>query len=604
MPKIGDSKSGRDEDSTSEVSEKMVFESSALLNAEMWALRFEAICEATSDFVGITSVDGSFFYLNPAARSALGIEDDEDVTQLDSVNFFDLEFYSRVSDAIIESLIATGSWSGELRLKHRSGRTFPVSQVTTVHTLEDGSPSFFSSISRDISNTKALEETLQHQATHDRLTNLPNHSLFQTLVAHAISRNTRNGLATAIAFVDLDRFKSINDGFGHIGGDEALMEVAHRLTRAVRPGDTVGRFGGDEFIVLIEDLPPGDAEEIALQVATRITDALRVNIPLSSSRSAAPATANLSASVGVAVAGPNSGISAESLIHQADLAMYEAKAEGKDRVAFFDDALRIRTDHAIESAGALSDALLQKQFEVEFQPMVDMRTGSIYSAEALVRWRRPDGRLLQPGEFISIAEEHGFISSIGEIVLKEAARWGVKWRKSISYFLVSVNVSATQLLAPGFLNFVSKALSESGLEPNGLSIEITEYVVLKNVHAAVEVLQGLRALGVWIAIDDFGTGYSSLSYLRDLPVNAVKIDRAFVETIVESERDRGLLATIILMADALDLFCVAEGVETEAQRDLLVELGVIFAQGFLFSRSVSPEKITELVADAVTKTSR
>ncbi|MBJ7382359.1 MAG: EAL domain-containing protein [Acidimicrobiia bacterium] len=604
MPKIGGPKNDRNEDSTSEVSEKLAFESSALLNAEMWALRFEAICEATSDFVGITSVDGSFFYLNPAARSALGIEADEDVTQLDSVNFFDLEFYSQVSDAIIESLIATGSWSGELRLKHRSGRTFPVSQVTTVHTLEDGSPSFFSSISRDISNTKALEETLQHQATHDRLTNLPNHSLFQTLVIHAISRNTRNGLATAIAFVDLDRFKSINDGFGHIGGDEALMEVAHRLTRAVRPGDTVGRFGGDEFIVLIEDLPPGDAEEIALQVAIRITDALRVNIPLSSSRSAAPATANLSASVGVAVAGPNSGISGDSLIHQADLAMYEAKAEGKDRVAFFDDALRITTDHAIESAGALSDALLQKQFEVEFQPMVDMRTGSIYSAEALVRWRRPDGRVMQPAEFISIAEEHGFISSIGAYVIEEAARCGVKWRESIPYFIVSVNVSATQLLSPGFLNFVSKALSESGLEPNGLSIEITEYVVLKDVKAAVEVLQGLRALGVWIAIDDFGTGYSSLSYLRDLPVNAVKIDRAFVETIVESERDRGLLATIILMADALDLFCVAEGVETEAQRDLLLGLGVVFAQGFLFSRSVSPEKITELVADAVTKTSR
>lgn len=604
MPKIGGSKNGRNEDSASEVSDKMAFESSALLNAEMWSLRFEAICEATSDFVGITSVDGSFFYLNPAARSALGIEADEDVTQLDSVNFFDLEFYSRVSDSILESLIATSSWSGELRLKHRSGRTFPVSQVTTVHTKEDGSPSFFSSISRDISNTKALEETLQHQATHDRLTNLPNHSLFHTLVTHAMSRNTRNGLATAIAFVDLDRFKSINDGFGHIGGDEALMEVAHRLTRSVRPGDTVGRYGGDEFIVLIEDLPTGDAEEIALQVATRITDALRVNIPLSSSLSATPASANLSASVGVAVAGPNSGIHADTLIHQADLAMYEAKAEGKDRVAFFDDVLRITTDHAIETAGALSDALLQRQFEVEFQPMVDMRTGSIYSAEALVRWRRPDGRLLQPGEFISIAEEHGFISSIGEIVLEEAARWGVKWRESIPYFIVSVNVSATQLLSPGFLNFVSKALSESGLEPNGLSIEITEYVVLKDVKAAVEVLQGLRALGVWIAIDDFGTGYSSLSYLRDLPVNAVKIDRAFVETIVESERDRGLLATIILMADALDLFCVAEGVETEAQRDLLLGLGVVFAQGFLFSRSVSPEKITELVADAVTKTSR
>lgn len=604
MTKTGGPENDRNEDSASEVSEKLAFESSALLNAEMWALRFEAICEATSDFVGITSVDGSFFYLNPAARSALGIEADEDVTQLDSVNFFDLEFYSRVSDAILESLIATGSWSGELRLKHRSGRTFPVSQVTTVHTKADGSPSFFSSISRDISNTKALEETLQHQATHDRLTNLPNHSLFQTLVNQAISRNTRNGLATAIAFVDLDRFKSINDGFGHIGGDEALMEVAHRLSRAVRPGDTVGRFGGDEFIVLIEDLPPGDAEEIALQVATRITDALRVHIPLSASRSAAPASANLSASVGIAVAGPNSGISADSLIHQADLAMYEAKAEGKDRVAFFDDALRITTDHAIETAGALSDALLQRQFEVEFQPMIDMRTGSIYSAEALVRWRRPGGRLLQPGEFISIAEEHGFISSIGEYVIEEAARWGVKWRKSIPYFIVSVNVSATQLLAPGFLNFVSKVLSESGLEPNALSIEITEYVVLKNVHTAVEVLQGLRALGVWIAIDDFGTGYSSLSYLRDLPVNAVKIDRAFVTTIVESERDRELLATIILMADALDLFCVAEGVETEAQRDLLLGLGVIFAQGFLFSRSVSPERITELVADSVTKTSR
>ena len=576
-------------------------QSDASLNAQMRSEYFESICEATSDLVKITSANGSFFYLNPAARSALGIEEHEDVTQLNSTAFFDLEAYTRVSDSILESLIASGSWSGELWLKHRSGKTFPVSQTTTVHLEEDGSPQFFSSISRDISDAKDLEATLQHQATHDRLTNLPNHVLFQTLVAHAISRNTRNQLATAVAFIDLDRFKSVNDGFGHIGGDEVLMEVAHRLIKVVRPGDTVGRFGGDEFMVLIEELPPGDADKIALEVATRITDALRLNIPLSGLHRQTPARANLTASVGVAVAAPNSGLNADDLIHQADLAMYKAKADGKDRVLFFNDELRTTTDYAVEIAGGLHEAVLQRQFEVEFQPIIDMRTGSISSAEALVRWRTADGRLLPPSDFIAIAEEHGFIGAIGEFVLEEATRWASLWRKSTPFFVVAVNVSATQLLTPGFVDLVAQLLETNHLDPNALSIEITEQVVLHDLQTAGSILKNLRALGVLIAIDDFGTGYSSLSYLRDLPVTAVKIDRSFVTGIVESDRDRGLLASIVHMTEALDLWCVAEGVETEAQRDLLLGLGVVLAQGFLYSRSVSPEKITELIAKTATR---
>ena len=574
------------------------FPSDASLNAQLQFQHFKSICQMTSDFVGIVSPDGMFFYLNPAGCFALGIEEDEDITQIDSTAFFDLEAYARVADSIPESLLASGSWSGELLLKHRSGRTFPVSLTTTVHIGEDGSPQFYSHIARDISDSKDLEATLQHQATHDRLTNLPNHVLFQTLVAHAISRNTCNQLATAVAFIDLDRFKSVNDGFGHIGGDEVLMEVAHQLIKVVRPGDTVGRFGGDEFMVLIKELPPGGAHKIALEVATRITDALRLHIPLSGLHRQTPASAYLTASVGVAVALPNSGLNADDLIHQADLAMYKAKADGKDRVLFFNDELRITTDYATNIAGGLHEAVLKRQFEVEFQPVVDMKTGIIASAEALVRWRTADGRLLPPRDFIPIAEEHGFIGAIGELVLEEATRWGFQWRESMPHFVVAVNVSATQLLTPGFVDLVAQILERNQLDPNGLSIEITEQVVLHDLHRAVEILRSLRALGVWIAIDDFGTGYSSLSYLRDLPITSVKIDRSFVTGIVESDRDRGLLASIVHMTNALDLWCVAEGVETEDQRDLLLGLGVILAQGFLYSRSVSPEKITELITKA------
>ena len=559
---------------------------------EMRARRYEAICEATTDFVGITDVDGDFLYLNPAARRMLGIGADEDVAGLPSGTFFDADHYARVSDSILERLIATGSWSGELILRSRDGRTFPVSQVTTVHLEDDGSPAFFSSISRDISAMKDIEATLEHQATHDRLTNIPNHALFVEFVAHALSRNERNGLATAVAFIDLDRFKSINDTFGHVGGDEVLMEVAHRLRTHLRPGDTVGRFGGDEFTVLIEDLPGAEAAPRAREVVDRILAALRVPVALGDR------IAPITASAGLAIAVPGDGTTAADLIRHADLAMYRAKSGGKDRTAQFDADLRRETESAIAVAAGLERALDEEQFVVEYQPIVDTRSGECIAAEALVRWRTADGALLPPAEFIPVAEERGLIGAIGERVLMEAAGRAVRWREIVPSFVVGVNVSASQFLTPGFLHVVRRTLDVTGLAPDALSIEITEDGVLHDVARAVQVLEELGRMGVWVAIDDFGTGYSSLSYLRELPVSTVKVDRAFVRGIVDSTRDRAVLRSIIDVAAALDLWCVAEGVETEAEREVLVQLGVQVAQGFLWAHPMPAAELSEYITTA------
>ncbi len=557
------------------------------------ARRYEAICEATTDFVGITDVDGAFLYLNPAAREMLGIGHDEDVTELPSGAFFDVDHYAQVSDSILESLIATGSWSGELILRSRNGRTFPVSQVTTVHLEEDGSPAFFSSISRDISAMKHIEATLEHQATHDRLTNIPNHALFTELVAHAIARNERNGLATAVAFIDLDRFKSINDTFGHVGGDEVLMEVAHRLRTHLRPGDTVGRFGGDEFTVLIEDLPSTEAGPQAREVVDRILAALRVPVPLGDR------IAPITASAGLAIAVPGDGTSAADLIRHADLAMYRAKSGGKDRLTQFDADLRREAESAIAVAAGLEQALDEEQFVVEFQPVVHLASGTCMAAEALVRWRTADGTLLPPREFIPVAEERGLISAIGQQVLIAAAQHAIGWRAQVPHFVMSVNISASQLLTPGFVHLVQRVLDVTGLDPDALAIEITEEVALHDLTRAVRVLEELRHIGVWVAIDDFGTGYSSLSYLRDLPVNTVKVDRAFVRGIVDSDRDRAVLRSIVQVADALGMWFVAEGVETEREREILIDLGAGLAQGYLFARPMSAEAFTEFMKDSL-----
>lgn len=556
---------------------------------EVRARRYEAICEATTDFVGITDVDGNFFYLNPAARRMLGIGADEDVTLLASGAFFDPDHYATVSDAILESLITSGTWSGELHLRARDGHIIPVSQVTTVHLEDDGRPAFFSSISRDISAMKEIEATLEHQATHDRLTNIPNHALFLEFVAHALARAGRSGLATAVAFIDLDRFKGINDTFGHVGGDEVLMEVAHRLRTHLRPGDTVGRFGGDEFTVLIEDLPAADAAARAQEIVDRILAALRVPVPLGDR------IAPITASAGLAIATPGDGVGAADLIRHADLAMYRAKDGGKDRSEHFDAAMRLETESALAIAAGLELALNEEQFVVEYQPVVALGTGACMAAEALVRWRTPDGTLLPPSEFIPIAEERGLIGAIGERVLTEAARYAVECRDLIPHFVMAVNISASQLLTPGFVHLVQRVIDVTGLDPAALAIEITEEVVLHDVTRAVNVLEELRRIGVWVAIDDFGTGYSSLSYLRDLPVNTVKVDRAFVQGIVDSERDRAVLRSIVQVADALGMWFVAEGVETEAEREILIELGAGLAQGYLYARPMSADAFTEFM---------
>jgi diguanylate cyclase (GGDEF)-like protein len=437
---------------------------------------------------------------------------------------------------------------------------------------------------RDITERSRAEEKLRYYALHDTLTDLPNRVQFMDHLQQAIERAEGNSFARfAVLFLDLDRFKVINDSLGHAVGDKLLVAIANRLASCVRPGDVVARLGGDEFTILLNRT--GTEAEIAA-VAERLQ-----------SRIAAPFKIDnyevfTTASIGIIMSSSNSTRTPENFLRDADAAMYRAKESGKARYEIFDQEMHVRNMNLLQVETDLRHAVERNEFEVLYQPIVDLDTGKVAEFEALIRWRHPVHGLVAPDQFIGVAEETGLIIPIGQWILGEACRQVAEWQRRFATQLsVSVNLSAKQLMHPTLTTQIADVLTETDLDPSRLKLEVTESTVMEHSERSLKVLSELDRLGVALATDDFGTGYSSLSYLQRFPFERLKIDRSFVRVMDDNAKSGAIVKTILMLGENLGIEVVAEGIETAAQLDKLRQLGCGMGQGYLFSRPVDRESI-------------
>ena len=439
-------------------------------------------------------------------------------------------------------------------------------------------------MAQDVSERRRLEDQLRHQALHDALTGLPNRSLLLERAERLLADARLEQAPMAVFFVDLDNFKEVNDSFGHIVGDELLQAVATRLGTAVRDVDTLGRIGGDEFVVLVAGASLTAGPEV---VAQHVLDVIRSTPFFLDGRNV-----TVTASIGIAM---GEAYEAGELLRNADVALYQAKARGKNCAALFLPEMQSAVHERLEMAIDLHGALGKEQFELYYQPVVDLSDFRFTGVEALLRWHHPTLGWVSPERFIPLAEEIGVIDEVGRWVLNEACRQGALWRYAFPWMTVAVNVSAVQLATDRFVDVVRDAIRSSGIDPAALVLEITESTLMVDTNATVHRLRQLKSLGVRLAIDDFGTGFSSLSYLRQFPVDILKIDRSFLTTATTSVQSAALVRTLVQLGDALGLDIIAEGIERSDQLRTLREAGCPKAQGFLFAQPMPKEKIDRLL---------
>lgn len=430
----------------------------------------------------------------------------------------------------------------------------------------------------------AMVDAAFHQAFHDSLTGLPNRAAFLDRLDHALAIAERSGTEVGVLFLDLDRFKTVNDSLGHAAGDELLVAVAERLHTCLRDGDTPARFGGDEFAVLLEGVGGTDEAEL---VAGRVLDQMRRPFTIQGRQ------LMVSASVGISTATTR----AADVLRDADLAMYRAKTGGRDRHAIFEPEMHEALVERLELESDLRRALDRDEFVVHYQPIVHLATGDILGAEALVRWQHPTRGLLAPGAFIPLAEETQLIVPIGRRVLRAACEQAVHWLARHGELTMAVNLSGMQLAQPDLVSDVAAALRDSGLPARHLTLEITETVLMGDDEPTMKRLRELKELGVRLAVDDFGTGYSSLQYLRDFPLDILKVAKSFVDGIGDADQGVALARAIVELGESCHLDVVGEGIELTEQREGLLELGCHLGQGFLFARPADPETIDALLAE-------
>ncbi|MEQ1874959.1 MAG: EAL domain-containing protein [Ilumatobacteraceae bacterium] len=442
---------------------------------------------------------------------------------------------------------------------------------------------------KDITERKEMEAESSHRALHDSLTGLPNRLLLTDRLVHGLARAKRLDARLGVIFLDLDQFKVVNDSLGHTSGDVLLSEAAKRIEGAIRPGDTVARFGGDEFVIVCDDVTGVEAQLIARRVLRAFVRPWLID----------EQEVHVTASLGIALSNDDS--TPESLLRDSDIAMYRAKELGRGRIELFDETLSRKASRRLSMSSALHHALERDELSVHYQPVADLATSEMVGVEALLRWQCGSLGEVSPAEFIPIAEETGLIVPIGAWLLEESSRQTVEWQLLQtklglgSTLSLAVNLSVRQMLSPDITDRIARVLARSGMKSADLCLELTESVFMQDADYFGRTLNDLKALGVSLAIDDFGTGYSSLSYLRRFPVDAVKIDRAFVDGLETDSNDTALVQAIIAMARALGLSVTAEGVETEQQMNCLTELGVPRAQGFYLARPMPADGVTRLI---------
>ncbi|WP_052571847.1 putative bifunctional diguanylate cyclase/phosphodiesterase [Geothrix fermentans] len=540
--------------------------------------------DSANDLIVCLTPEGRFLYANPLWVKTMG----SGLPDLGTSSFFDLidlDHRARVLREFGRAMLESRGTAMEADFVTRNGARVSV-EGSIAPTLKDGQPRMVWCICRDVTARRRAEEQLFHMAHFDGLTGLPNRASLVEKLDQALEAARRAGQGLAVLYVDLDRFKLINDTLGHAVGDELLCEVARRMQGAIRDADLVSRIGGDEFIVTLRDV--GDPKE-ASSLAGRI---LR---PLARPFQIGGHEIFVTASVGIAIyAGDGTG--SESLVKKADIAKYHAKSRGRNNHQLYHPRMDEDAERRLVLSNGLRRGLEGGELRVFYQPKIDVDTGRMTAIEALVRWEHPELGLLPPSEFIPLAEETGLILPLGEWVLREACGQNARWQaRGLRPMRVGVNLSGYQLQQAGMAASVRRILEETGLDPQWLELEITETVVMQNPALAVAVLEEIRGLGVQVSIDDFGTGHSSLAQLKRFSVNTLKIDKSFIRDLEHNPTDAAIATAIIAMGASLNLQVVAEGVETEGQLSFLRKHECHGAQGFLFAPAVPPEELAGLL---------
>ncbi len=546
----------------------------------------DSILQSEPECVIVLDAHRRLLRINQAGLRMLGAHTEAEVAAAGLLHFIQAEHRGAFLDLYRK---ACGGESGVLEIavggKDGTSRWLEIHAACLPHVANE-QPGFLG-IARDISETKRSAELIWRQANFDFLTGLPNRYMFRDRLEQEIKISHRMGGLVALLFIDLDRFKEINDTFGHDRGDRLLVEASRRIETCIREADTVARLGGDEFTVILPQLShPEDAEAVAGNIITRLAEPYVLGAE----------SVFVTASVGITYF-PTDTQSADALIRNADQAMYVAKRQGRNRLAYFTEALQAEARTRLHLITDLRSALPGGQLNVFFQPIVDLSSGRICAAEALLRWKHPTQGWISPDRFIPAAEETGLIVDIGDWVFRESARWAKRWHEQGlgSEFCVSVNSSPVQFRDSAHIRAWPRILQDQGLPPRCIAIEITEGLLLEADAAVAESLAWLRDSGIPLALDDFGTGYSSLAYLHKFPLDHLKIDQSFTRNLETEPAARTLSKTIVRMAQELGLRVIAEGVETAAQRTFLQNAGCGYAQGYLFSRPVPPEAFETLL---------
>jgi diguanylate cyclase (GGDEF)-like protein/PAS domain S-box-containing protein len=553
-------------------------------------LRIAATAFQSQEGMVVTDACGTILRVNNAFTKMTGYTPEDVVGKNPRIlnsGRQDAEFYK----TMWKRIISTDGWSGEIWNRRKNGEIFPEHLVITAVKDADGLVTNYVGTSYDITQSKANEEEIRYLAFYDSLTGLPNRKLLLDRINQSLAFSARSGLKSALLFIDLDNFKSLNDTLGHDYGDMLLKQVAQRLISCVREGDTVARLGGDEFVIMLEDLSAEYIDSAAQTeaVAHKILAALNQPYHLGTREY------RNTPSIGATVLGDNFQ-SADVLMKQADIAMYQAKKAGRNNLRFFDPKMQETVNARAAIEEGLYKALKYSQFKLYYQVQVNgVQANGRHKplgAEALIRWMHPERGIVAPYEFISLAEESGLILSIGQWVLETACAQLKAWQQNAltKDFVLAVNVSAKQFRQTDFVNQIKAVTQRFAISPAKLKLELTESLLLENIEETILKMKALHEIGIHFSLDDFGTGYSSLQYLKRLPLDQLKIDQSFVRDIVVDQSDRSIVRTVIAMAKSLDMNVIAEGVETDAQFKLLLKNGCMCYQGYLFGKPLPIEE--------------